>query len=173
MPSRPGEFHPEPLTDSGRDTLASSGFAPLRPIGTFGLAVGAACAFSLGIAGQVPTFRTRARLSFAPPTYWMPLGQSQCIPQSLSRKMGQPPVLTLTNRISTLPKRFACARLSQSYLTESCSGFSATFTTLAFDPTSGSSWRCGTAREYGNPGARRRSLTMPHSLNVAYPDSSC
>jgi hypothetical protein len=24
-PSRPREFHPEPLTDSGRDTLASSG----------------------------------------------------------------------------------------------------------------------------------------------------
>ena len=25
MPSRPREFHPEPLTDSGLDTLASSG----------------------------------------------------------------------------------------------------------------------------------------------------
>ena len=25
LPSRPGEFHPEPLTDSGLDTLASSG----------------------------------------------------------------------------------------------------------------------------------------------------
>src|SRR5665647_2165586 len=25
LPSRPGVFHPEPLTDSGRDTLASSG----------------------------------------------------------------------------------------------------------------------------------------------------
>jgi len=34
--------------------------APLRRIGTFGLAVGAACAFSLAIAGQVLTFRTRA-----------------------------------------------------------------------------------------------------------------
>jgi putative ABC transport system substrate-binding protein len=34
--------------------------APLRRIGTFGLAVGAACAFSLSIAGQVLTFRTRA-----------------------------------------------------------------------------------------------------------------
>jgi len=30
--------------------------APLRRIGTFGLAVGAACAFSLGIAGKVLTF---------------------------------------------------------------------------------------------------------------------
>ena len=56
--------------------------APLRRIGTFGLAVGAACAFSLAIAGQVLTFRTRARLSFAPPTCRMPLGQSQCIPQA-------------------------------------------------------------------------------------------
>jgi len=34
--------------------------APVRRIGTFGLAVGAACAFSLGIADQVLTFRTRA-----------------------------------------------------------------------------------------------------------------
>ena len=34
--------------------------APLRRIGTFGLAVGAACAFSLGIAGKVLTFRTGA-----------------------------------------------------------------------------------------------------------------
>ena len=34
--------------------------APLRRIGTFGLAVGAACAFSLGIAGKVLTFHTGA-----------------------------------------------------------------------------------------------------------------
>jgi hypothetical protein len=46
--------------------------APSRRIGTFGLAVGAACAFSLGIADQVLTFRTRAWLSFAPPTCRMP-----------------------------------------------------------------------------------------------------
>src|SRR5260370_28323919 len=51
--------------------------APARRIGTFGVAVGAACAFSLGIADQVLTFRTRAWLSFAPPTWRMPLGQSQ------------------------------------------------------------------------------------------------
>src|SRR5262245_58097143 len=64
--------------------------APLRRIGTFGLAVGAACAFSLGIAGQVLTFRTRARLSFAPPTCRMPLGQSQCIPQALPGRWVSP-----------------------------------------------------------------------------------
>ncbi len=33
---------------------------PVRRIGTFGLAVGTACAFSLAIAGQVLTFRTKA-----------------------------------------------------------------------------------------------------------------
>jgi hypothetical protein len=88
LPSRPREFHPEPLTDpdlilshhparaidsgSSRCQLArfivgdpppslhnhysrfvatTEQSAPLRRISTFGLAVGAACAFSLGIAG--------------------------------------------------------------------------------------------------------------------------
>src|SRR6201993_2245845 len=64
--------------------------APLRRIGTFGLAVGAACAFSLGIAGQVLTFRTRARLSFAPPPCRMPFGQSQDIPQTDPGGMATP-----------------------------------------------------------------------------------
>jgi hypothetical protein len=52
--------------------------APLRRIGTFGLAVGAACAFSLGIAGQVLTASRRprnsnGRRSVAPSsTIWRP-----------------------------------------------------------------------------------------------------
>ena len=37
-------------------------------------------------------------------------------PPSLSRKMGQPPVLTSSNRFSTLQQRFAYARLTQSCL---------------------------------------------------------
>src|SRR5260370_8729634 len=53
--------------------------APLRRIGTFSLTVGAACAFSLGIAGQVLTFRTGAWSSFALPTRRMPLGRYQDI----------------------------------------------------------------------------------------------
>ena len=57
-------------------------------------------------------------------------------PPSLSRKMGQPPVLTSSNRFSTLHRRFTCVRLSQSCLPESCFGFSATFTTIAFDDSS-------------------------------------
>src|SRR5258706_7595181 len=52
-------------------------------------------------------------------------------PPSLSRKMGQPPVLTSSNPLSTLHRRFAYARLSQSYLPKSCSDVSATFTTIA------------------------------------------
>src|SRR5262245_36565181 len=56
--------------------------APLRRISTFGLAVGTACAFSLGIAGQVLTFHTGAQSSFAPPTRRMPLGQYQDIPRA-------------------------------------------------------------------------------------------
>src|ERR1700730_53516 len=57
-------------------------------------------------------------------------------PPSLSRRKGQPPVLTSSNRISTLLQRFACARLSQSCLSKPCSDFSATFTTIAFDDSS-------------------------------------
>jgi hypothetical protein len=53
--------------------------APLRRIGTFGLAVLAACAFSLGIAGQVLTFHIGAWLSFAPSICRMPLGRYQDI----------------------------------------------------------------------------------------------
>jgi hypothetical protein len=129
LPSRPGEFHPEPLTDpdlslsthparaiarrpppsierrappgepvgqiNGDDLLPSlhshySRFdtttrqsAPLRRIGTFGLAVGAACAFSLAIAGQVLTFRTGAWSSLAPPT--------ACTPDAARSVSGHPP----------------------------------------------------------------------------------
>src|SRR3979490_1499739 len=128
LPSRPREFHPEPLTEpdltlsrhparatarrlppsiehrvppvagcpepNGDGPLPSlrghytrfiattKQSAPSRRIGTFGLAVGAACAFSLGIADQVLTFRTRAWLSVAPPTCRMPLGPSQGISQA-------------------------------------------------------------------------------------------
>jgi hypothetical protein len=136
MPSRPGEFHPEPLTDPdlilsrhparatarrlppsveiGAPPVASwlapnvgdlppslhghytrflattKQSAPSRRIGTFGLAVGAACAFSLGIADQVLTFRTRAWLSFAPPTCRMPLGRLQASPELIPEE-GSPP----------------------------------------------------------------------------------
>ena len=74
LPSASGKFRPEPLTDPD--------------IGTFGLAVAAANAFSLGvvpkalalnIAGKVLPFQTGACLSFVLPTRRMPLGPSQDI----------------------------------------------------------------------------------------------
>src|SRR5438128_8461243 len=79
-------------------------------------------------------------------------------PPSLSRKMGQPPVLTLSNPLSTLHRRFACARLSQPCLPKSCSDFSATFTTVAFDDSS-----CGGLRSTPDCRPRRAFLHLSYS----------
>ena len=74
---------PPSLQPHYRAFVATTGqSAPLRRIGTFGLAVLAACAFSLGIAGEVLTFHIGAWLSFAPPTCRLPSGQYQDIPQT-------------------------------------------------------------------------------------------
>src|SRR5215467_13254635 len=85
---------------------------------------------------QVLTFRTKAWSSFAPPTCRMSLGQRLRNPPSRSRRKGHPPVLTSPNPLSTLLQRFACARLSRPCLPESCSGVSATLTTIALDHSS-------------------------------------
>src|SRR5260221_10206009 len=45
-------------------------------------------------------------------------------------------ILTSSNPLSTLHRRFACARLSQPCPPESCPGVSATLTTIAFDNSS-------------------------------------
>ena len=84
---------------------------------------------------QVLTFRTKAWSSFAPPTCRMSLGQPQASPELIPEE-GSPPGLTSPNPLSTLLQRFACARLSQPRLPESCPDFSATFTTIAFDDSS-------------------------------------
>jgi hypothetical protein len=85
--TRPNVGDPPPsLHEHYTRFIATTGqSAPLRRIGTFGLAVGAACAFSLGIAGQVLTFRTRAWSSFALPTRRMPLGRYQDIPELIPK----------------------------------------------------------------------------------------
>src|SRR5258707_4866890 len=57
-------------------------------------------------------------------------------PPSLSRRLGQPSVLTSSKQLSTLLQWFAYARLSRPCLTGSCPDFSATFTTMAFDHSS-------------------------------------
>ena len=108
--------------------------APLRRIGTFDLAVVAACVISLGIAGQVLRFRTKAWSSFAPPTCRMSLGQSQASPELIPEDRGAPG-FDITNPFRHL-QRFACARLSRPCLLESCPSVSATFTTMAFDHSS-------------------------------------
>src|SRR6202140_5556214 len=79
-------------------------------------------------------------------------------PPSLSRRNGNPPVLTSSNRLSTRHQRFACARLSQSYLPKSRSDFSATFTTIAFDDTA-----CGGLRSTPDCRPRRAFLHLSYS----------
>ena len=168
MPSRPKEFHPEPLTDSGREPLDSSGSCHRAKGCRLPLTIG----FPLRSTGVTPLqryyeavrpspahryFRPRGwsrlhlfpwhrrpgshvpykslielRAAYMPDAAWAVSGH----PPSLSRKTGQPPVLASSNPISTLLQRFACARLSQSCLTEILFRSSATFTTIAFDDSS-------------------------------------
>jgi hypothetical protein len=66
-----------------RAFLATTGCsAPANRFGTFALAIGTACGFSLSINAQVRTFRASAWLRFAPPTCRMPLGQYHVIPRA-------------------------------------------------------------------------------------------
>jgi hypothetical protein len=181
LPSRPGELHPEPLTEPDLTlsrhparaiarrlppsiehrappvagwpapmtmacSLRSTGITPLlsyyeavRPSPAhryFGLAVGAACAFSLTIAGQVLTFHTKAWSSFAPPTRRMPLGQSQDI---LRARPGRRVTPRFRHRLIRF-RRFCSGSLALASLDRPCRDHrpdvSATFTTVAFDNSS-------------------------------------
>ncbi|MEA2920026.1 MAG: hypothetical protein QOJ15_12107 [Bradyrhizobium sp.] len=63
----------------------------------------------------------------------------RCTAEPLDKRSpykGHPPVLTSSNPLSTLHRRFAYARLSQPCLPESRPGVSATLTTIAFDDSS-------------------------------------
>src|SRR5215471_8286638 len=166
MPSRPREFHPEPLTDPyvnlsihtarviarrlppSAEPSGSSRYDPVGPSST-------AMTCPLCSTGITPLhhyygavrpspahryFRPRGwsrlrlfpwhrrpgshvpyksqielRAVYMPDAAWAVSGH----PPSSSRKMGQPPVLASSNRISTLLQRFACARLSLPCLSES------------------------------------------------------
>src|SRR5215472_6441916 len=110
--------------------------APVLRFGTLVLAVCAAWTSPLASERQVLTFHTRAWLSFAPPTCRMPLGQASGFFPSRSRKKWHPPVSTSPNPLSTLHRRFACARLSQPCLPGSGPDVSATLTTIALDDSS-------------------------------------
>src|SRR5215831_18029042 len=72
------------------------------------------------------------RAAYMPDAAWAVPG----IPQADPGGRVSPRVLTSPNLLSTLPQRFACARLPQPCLTGSCPDFSATFTTMAFDHSS-------------------------------------
>src|SRR5258708_27748468 len=183
LPSRPGEFHPESLTEPdlrlshhparaiarrlppSAESSGSSRFYPVGPCST-------AMTCPLCSAGITPLRRYYEAVRPSPAhRYFRPRGWSRLRlfpwhrrpgshvpyksqielraaympdaawavsvhPPSLSRKKGQPPVLTSSNPISTLHRRFTYVRLSQSCLPKSCSSFSATFTTVAFDHSS-------------------------------------
>ena len=180
MPSRPREFHPEPLTDPdlilshhparviarklppSAERSGSSRFDPVGPSST-------AMTCPLRSTGITPLHHYYEAVRPSPAhRYFRPRGWSRLRlfpwhrrpgshvpykslielravympdaawavsvhPPSLSREKGQPPVLTSSNPLSTLHQRIACARLSQSCPPESCPGFSATLTTMAFD----------------------------------------
>src|SRR6476646_7012140 len=64
--------------------------APVPRVGTLVLAVGAAWTTPLASERQVLTFRTRAWLSFAPPTCRMPLGQASGFSQADPGGRGTP-----------------------------------------------------------------------------------
>ena len=95
--------------------------------------------FSFSIAGQVLTFRTRARLSFAPPPCRMPLGQSQDIPQTDPRGMAPPRFWHRLIRFRhVIDGSLALAPLNRT-CRDHCPDFSAALTTMAFDQ-SGLRW---------------------------------
>jgi hypothetical protein len=162
-PSRPGEFHPEPLTEpnvslstschrakaaafrcasgssrragwpmlNGGDPppslhehytrfITTTGrSAPARRIATFGLTVGAACAFFAchrRTGSQVPyESPNESHAPSTPDTAW-PVGRW---PPRSSRNIGKAPVLMSSKQISMLERRFTCVRLSHPYLTRS------------------------------------------------------
>ncbi len=90
--------------------------APVLRIGTPVLAVVAACDRSLGIGttGSHVPYKSLAQLRAA----YMPDATRAAFrqPPNSSRRKGHPPVLTSSNPLSTLHRRFACARLSGPYL---------------------------------------------------------
>ncbi len=170
MPSRPREFHPEPLTEPDlilshhqaraiarrlppSDELSDSSW--FDPVGPRSMAM----TYPLRSTGITPLHHYYRAVRPSPAhRYFQPHGCSRLRffpwhrrpgshvpyksqielraayipdaawavsvhPPSLSRKMGQHPVLTSSNPLSTLHRRFACARLSQSCLPESVPAF--------------------------------------------------
>src|SRR5262249_27633667 len=116
--------------------------APALCFGTLALAVGAACSFSLHAVGVTEHRFSRSVRKPGRASRRLHAGcrsGSLRHPPNLSRRKGHPPVLASPKPLSTLLRRFACARLSRPCLPESRPGVSATLTTTALD-RSGLRW---------------------------------
>src|SRR6266478_6037628 len=139
---RPNNAAPS-LQPHYRTFLATTGCsAPALRIGTLALAVGAACGFSLHAFGVTEHRFSRSVRKPGRASRRLHAGcrsDSLRHPPSSSRSKGHPPVLASPKPLSTLLRRFACARLSQPCLPESCPGVSATLATTTFD-RSGLRW---------------------------------
>jgi hypothetical protein len=102
-------------------------------IGTLILVVCATWTSPFASERQVLTFRTRAWLSFAPPTCRMALGQYQGVPQA---DPGGRVTLRFCHRLISfrhfISGLLALASLNRAYRNH-CPGASATLTTIAFD----------------------------------------
>ena len=205
MPSRPREFHPEPLTEPdlilshhparaiarrlppSAELSGSSWFDPVGPCST-------AMTHPLRSTGITPLhhycravrpspahryFRPRgwSRLCFFPwhrrPGSHVPYRSQielravympdaawavSVHPPSLSRKMGQPPVLTSSKSLSTLHRRFTCVRLSRLCLPDLVPAFP-----QRSPPSLLTTAACGGLRSTPDCRPRRTYLHLPYS----------
>ena len=138
--------------------------APLRysgPCGVSRLDV----SLGIGATGSHVPYKSLVELRAAsmPDAAWAVSGH----PPSGSRRQGQLPVLTSSKPLSTLHRRFACARLSQSYLPKSSSDF----------PQCSPPWllttaACGGLRSTPDCRPRRAYLHLSYSSAPSYSDSA-
>src|SRR6202007_579670 len=116
------------------------GVRPSLPHQYFRPRVVALVRFPFASASWFPQFRAEACVQLTPPIRRPPSAQYCRLPADLSRERFAPPVLTTPDLITTRLRRFACARLLDTHLSQVVPGtFDPTFTTAAFG-RSGSDW---------------------------------
>ena len=104
--------------------------------GTQGLAgiTRSACSLNIGATGSHVPCKSLIQIhaAFEPDAEWAgPQGSALSCPGTTTT-----PGFDIVHTISAFHRRFAFARLSESYLTGSCPAFSATLTTIALDDSS-------------------------------------